>query len=91
MEFLEGDSLRKRVTQGGPLPLEQALRVARQMALALAAAHERGIVHRDRELQNRRRENTEPVNPGTGWEGKAPYLAAHRASKQPPARRRNMA
>src|ERR1022692_4898469 len=41
MEFIEGESPK------GPLPLEEALRIARQIADALDAAHEKGIVHRD--------------------------------------------
>ena len=41
MEFVEGEPLR------GPLPLDEALRIAGQIAEALAAAHEKGIVHRD--------------------------------------------
>jgi len=41
MEFIEGESPQ------GPLPLEEALRIARQIADALEAAHEKGIVHRD--------------------------------------------
>jgi tetratricopeptide (TPR) repeat protein/predicted Ser/Thr protein kinase len=46
MELLEGDTLAARL-KNGPLPLEQALVCARQIAGALAEAHERGIVHRD--------------------------------------------
>jgi predicted Ser/Thr protein kinase len=46
MELIEGDTLSDRIRQG-PLPLEEALDIARQIADALAAAHERGIVHRD--------------------------------------------
>ena len=46
MEYLEGETLAQRLTQGA-LPLEQALRYAIEMADALEAAHERGIVHRD--------------------------------------------
>src|SRR6266404_2924629 len=41
MEYLEGQPLK------GPLPLDQALRLAIQMADALNAAHRKGIVHRD--------------------------------------------
>jgi Tol biopolymer transport system component len=41
MEFVEGHPLR------GPLPLDEALRIAGQIAEALEAAHEKGIVHRD--------------------------------------------
>ncbi|HTS26947.1 MAG TPA: serine/threonine-protein kinase, partial [Bryobacteraceae bacterium] len=41
MEFIEGESPK------GPLPLDEALRIARQIADALEAAHEKGIVHRD--------------------------------------------
>ena len=41
MEYLDGEALR------GPLPVEDALRVAIQIASALEAAHRRGILHRD--------------------------------------------
>src|SRR6476659_462015 len=41
MEYIEGETLQ------GPLPLEDALRIARQIADALEAAHEKNIVHRD--------------------------------------------
>src|SRR5258707_14405877 len=41
MELIEGESPK------GPLPLDEALRIARQIAAALEAAHEKGIVHRD--------------------------------------------
>ncbi|HUP49736.1 MAG TPA: protein kinase, partial [Thermoanaerobaculia bacterium] len=46
MEYLEGESLADRLSRG-PLPLEQALTVAVQIADALDKAHRRGIVHRD--------------------------------------------
>ena len=46
MELVEGPNLAERIAQG-PVPLEEALEIARQMADALEAAHERGIVHRD--------------------------------------------
>jgi len=41
MEYVEGENLK------GPMPLEEALRIARQIADALDEAHEKGVVHRD--------------------------------------------
>ncbi len=41
MEYIEGESPK------GPMPIDEALRIARQIADALEAAHERGITHRD--------------------------------------------
>ena len=46
MELVEGETLAERLRQG-PIPLEQTLGLARQIAEALEAAHEKGIVHRD--------------------------------------------
>ena len=46
MEFVDGQDLAARLERG-PLPLDESLGIARQMALALEAAHEHGIVHRD--------------------------------------------
>src|ERR1700689_3541624 len=46
MELIEGPTLADRIAQG-PIPLEEALAIARQIADALEAAHEKGIVHRD--------------------------------------------
>jgi TolB-like protein len=46
MEHLTGETLAERL-QKGPLPLEQALSVATEIADALAAAHKHGIIHRD--------------------------------------------
>ena len=46
MELVEGPTLAERIREG-PVPLEETLTIARQIANALEAAHERGIVHRD--------------------------------------------
>jgi Tol biopolymer transport system component/tRNA A-37 threonylcarbamoyl transferase component Bud32 len=46
MELVEGPTLAERIA-GGALPLDEAVFIARQIASALEAAHERGIVHRD--------------------------------------------
>src|SRR6202165_1377712 len=46
MELVEGPTLAERMKEGA-MPLEQVLPVARQIAEALEAAHEKGIIHRD--------------------------------------------
>jgi serine/threonine protein kinase/WD40 repeat protein len=54
MQFLEGMSLEMLLKRGGRLKLAQVLRIGRQIAAGLAAAHERGLIHRD-------------VKPGNVW------------------------
>jgi eukaryotic-like serine/threonine-protein kinase len=46
MELVEGETLQERLKRG-PIPLEEALPIAKQIAEALEAAHEKGITHRD--------------------------------------------
>jgi eukaryotic-like serine/threonine-protein kinase len=52
MELLEGEALADRMDRSGAMPQADALKIARQVASALAAAHERGIVHRDLKPEN---------------------------------------
>ena len=46
MELVDGPTLAERIAQG-PVPIDEALTIARQIAEALEAAHEQGIIHRD--------------------------------------------
>ena len=46
LELVDGPSLAERIDQG-PLPLDEALRIAAQIAEALESAHEQGVIHRD--------------------------------------------
>ncbi|MGH9716633.1 MAG: protein kinase domain-containing protein, partial [Candidatus Acidiferrales bacterium] len=46
MELVEGPTLADRL-KAGPIPIDEALRIAKQICEALEYAHERGIVHRD--------------------------------------------
>jgi tetratricopeptide (TPR) repeat protein len=47
MPMVEGQSLRNRLAKGGPLPITEVIGIMRDVAKALAYAHERGVVHRD--------------------------------------------
>jgi serine/threonine-protein kinase len=46
LELVEGDTLADRIARG-PVPVDKALDIAKEIAEALEAAHERGIIHRD--------------------------------------------
>jgi Tol biopolymer transport system component/predicted RNase H-related nuclease YkuK (DUF458 family) len=52
MPFVEGESLRDRITREKQLPLEDALRIAREIADALSYAHNKGVIHRDIKPEN---------------------------------------
>ncbi|MGH7538398.1 MAG: bifunctional serine/threonine-protein kinase/formylglycine-generating enzyme family protein [Gemmatimonadales bacterium] len=47
MGYVAGESLQQRLERDGPLPLEDAVRIAAEVGDALQYAHERGIIHRD--------------------------------------------
>jgi Tol biopolymer transport system component len=47
MELVPGENLAERVRRDGAVPVEEALTIAKQIAEALEAAHEKGIIHRD--------------------------------------------
>jgi len=47
MELVDGETIAERVASRGPMPVDEVVAIARQIASALEAAHERGIVHRD--------------------------------------------
>src|SRR6516162_9553998 len=46
MELVEGETLADRIARG-PIPVEEALDIAKHISEALEAAHEKGIIHRD--------------------------------------------
>src|SRR5712664_2305107 len=52
MPYVEGESLRERLEREGQLPLEEALRIAREVASALSHAHSHDVVHRDIKPEN---------------------------------------
>ena len=52
MPFIEGETLRARLTRERQLPVDDALRIAREVADALAYAHAQGVIHRDIKPEN---------------------------------------
>jgi eukaryotic-like serine/threonine-protein kinase len=60
MELVEGPTLADRI-KSGPIPIDEALRIAKQITEALEYAHERGIVHRDLKPPNVKVTNDDAV------------------------------
>jgi len=52
MPFVDGESLRQRMSRDGQMPIDDALRIAIEVADALAYAHAQGVVHRDIKPEN---------------------------------------
>jgi serine/threonine protein kinase len=53
MEYLEGQTLRQlQLDRNGPIPIFETIQLARQIAAALNAAHQKGIIHRDLKPEN---------------------------------------
>src|SRR4029078_12679986 len=52
MPFVQGESLRVRLARRGELPISESLRLLREIASALAYAHQNGVVHRDIKPEN---------------------------------------
>jgi len=47
MQYLRGESLQSKMRQGEPIPIEEVLRIGREIATGLDIAHNRGLIHRD--------------------------------------------
>jgi len=47
MDYIDGEALDRKLDREGPLPIEDAIRIARQVGEGLSAAHARGVIHRD--------------------------------------------
>ncbi len=60
MEYVPGDTLQARIARLGPLETAEVVRIGRQIAEGLAAAHEKGVIHRDVKPANILLESSSP-------------------------------
>jgi len=67
MPYVEGESLRDRLRSAKQLSLEDALRIAREVALALDYAHRHGVVHRDIKPENILLSDNQALVADLGW------------------------
>lgn len=65
MKYLHGESLEHRLQRDGRLPTREVLRIGREAALGLSAAHDRGLIHRDIKPANLWLETPPPDQGGT--------------------------
>lgn len=66
MKFLHGESLEQRLQREGRLPTQEVLRIGREIALGLSAAHDRGLIHRDIKPANLWLETPPEQGPSSG-------------------------
>jgi len=52
MPFISGESLRERIAREGQLPIDDSIRILRDISSALSYAHEEGVIHRDVKPEN---------------------------------------
>lgn len=52
MPYIDGESVRERIMKSGPLPVQFAVEITREVAQALSYAHQRGVIHRDVKPEN---------------------------------------
>ena len=84
MPFVQGESLRSRLQRERQLPLEDAIRIAREAAQALQYAHDQGVIHRDIKPENlllTRDGNTLVAD--FGWRGRSAPERRSRGSRKP--------
>jgi serine/threonine-protein kinase len=82
LEFVDGPTLADRIAHG-PLPIDDALNIARQIASALEAAHDRGIVRRDLKPANVKMRPDGAVRKSTARRGNRSWFDRPRCSRCP--------